>query len=85
MQFDWIEAIGYAGTGFTILAYGFKHLIPLRIAAILSSLAFLTYGLLVQSYPLVLMEAVLLPINLFRLLEIINQRRSPSPEVSQQA
>lgn len=80
MQFDWIEAVGYAGTGFTILAYGFKNLIPLRIAAILSSLAFLTYGLLVQSYPLILMEMVLLPINLFRLFELINQKYSTTPE-----
>lgn len=75
MEFYWIEAVGYAGTGFTILAYGAKHLIPLRIMAILSSLAFLTYGLLTQSYPLVLMEVVLLPINTFRLQELLASRR----------
>ena len=75
MTFDWIEAIGYSGTGFTVLAYGAKHLMPLRIAAILSSLAFLSYGLLSQSYPLVLMEAILLPINMFRLLELVADRR----------
>ena len=75
MQFDWIEAVGYAGTAFTILTYGARHLIPLRSAAIFSSLAFLAYGLLTQSYPLVLMEAVLLPINLFRLLELLADRR----------
>lgn len=70
MELNWVEAIGYAGTGLTVLAYGMRTLIPLRIAGILSSLAFLTYGLLTQSYPLVLMEAILLPINLYRLLEL---------------
>lgn len=75
VEFDWIEAIGYAGTGFTIVAYGMRHLMPLRIAAILSSLSFLTYGLLTQSYPLVLMEVILLPINLFRLQELRRDRR----------
>lgn len=85
MEFDWIEAIGYAGTAFTILAYGAKHLIPLRIAAILSSLAFLTYGLLAQSYPLVLMEAVLLPINTFRLLELVAGRRRSGAVAPHQA
>jgi CRP/FNR family transcriptional regulator, cyclic AMP receptor protein len=83
MELDWIEAVGYAGTGFTILAYGAKHLIPLRIAAILSSLAFLAYGLLSHSYPLVLMEVVLLPINIFRLYELIApQRRLPAATVA---
>jgi len=75
MEFSWIEAIGYAGTGFTILAYSAKNLIPLRIVAILSSLAFLIYGLLAESYPLVLMEVVLLPINTFRLVELLTARR----------
>ncbi|HZY67586.1 MAG TPA: YgjV family protein [Devosia sp.] len=79
MEFDWIEAIGFAGTGFTIVAYGMRNLIPLRIAAILSSVAFLTYGLLTQSYPLLLMEVVLLPINIFRLLELRPYRRSVAP------
>lgn len=75
MEADWIELVGYAGTGFTVLAYGMKRIVPLRIAAILSSLAFLSYGLLVQSYPLVLMEVMLLPINTFRLVEVLAERR----------
>ncbi len=85
MEFDWIEAIGYAGTGLTILAYGAKHLIPLRIASILSSLAFLTYGLLSESYPLVLMEVILLPINTFRLLELLFSRRRAEAVAANQA
>lgn len=75
MEFDWIEAVGYAGTGLTILAYGMRNLVPLRIAGILSSLAFLTYGMLTKSYPLVLMEALLLPINFYRLLELHTDSR----------
>lgn len=75
MEFDWIEAVGYAGTALTIVAYGMRNLVPLRIAGILSSVAFLAYGLLTHSYPLVLMEATLLPINLFRLIELRADRR----------
>ena len=33
MELDWIEMIGFAGTGFTILAYGARQLVPLRILA----------------------------------------------------
>ncbi len=67
--------MGFAGTGFTIVAYGMRRLIPLRIAAILSSLAFLIYGLLTQSYPLLVMEIILLPINSYRLAEIFLEQR----------
>jgi len=75
MEMDWIEAVGFAGTGFTVVAYGMKRLVPLRIAAILSSVAFLAYGALTQSYPLVLMEVLLLPINAYRLVECLKERR----------
>lgn len=76
MELDLIEAVGFAGTGFTIVAYGMRRLIPLRIAAILSSLAFLVYGFLTQSYPLLVMEIILLPINSYRLAEIYLEQRS---------
>ena len=75
MELDWIEMVGFAGTGLTIMAYGARHLVPLRIMAISSSVAFLCYGLLTQSYPLVVMEVVLLPINICRLTQLLSERR----------
>ena len=81
MEFDWIEAVGYTGTGLTILAYGMRNLVPLRIAGILSSVAFLTYGVLTHSYPLALMEILLLPINAYRLLELRTDRRRNTTSV----
>jgi hypothetical protein len=68
---NWIEAFGYAGTGFTILAYSMRRLLPLRIVAILSSASFLVYAGLIGSAPLMLMEAALLPINAWRLVELL--------------
>jgi len=67
----WIEAFGYAGTGFTILAYSMRRLLPLRVVAILSSASLLIYAGLIGSAPLMLMEAVLLPINAWRLIELV--------------
>ncbi|MGO1079970.1 YgjV family protein [Inquilinus sp. CA228] len=76
---NWIEAFGYAGTGFTILAYSMRRLLPLRIVAILSSASFLVYAALIGSAPLMLMEAALLPINAWRLIELI--RPVPAPQL----
>ena len=67
----WIELIGYCGTGLTIVAYAMKASVHLRIAGILSSLAFLVYGYLTASYPVMLMEMILLPLNSFRLAETL--------------
>jgi CRP/FNR family cyclic AMP-dependent transcriptional regulator len=80
---NWIEAAGYAGTGFTIMSYSMRGMLALRIAAVLSSASFLAYAGLIGSYPLVVMEVILLPINGYRLLELLRPapsdiaRRSP--------
>ncbi|WP_172328011.1 Crp/Fnr family transcriptional regulator [Mangrovicoccus sp. HB161399] len=52
-----------------------KTMIPLRILAISSSLLFLSYGLAKQVWPMVFMETVLLPFNIWRLAEILVLRR----------
>ena len=71
----WIEAIGFLGTGCTISAYAMRGMQPLRIAAVLSSLFFFAYGVLIGSAPMIAMELVLLPVNGFRLFELLRERR----------
>lgn len=72
----WIEVIGFCGSLLAILTYWMRAMIPLRIAAVLGCLCFLVYALLIGSYPLILMEATLLPINLYRLAELLRPARS---------
>ena len=38
---SWSDMIGYAGTGFTIMAYSMRRMLPLRVAAVLSSVTLL--------------------------------------------
>ncbi|CCV08094.1 Cyclic nucleotide-binding protein (fragment) [Mesorhizobium metallidurans STM 2683] len=71
---SWIEAIGFLGSLFTVLTYSMKEMLWLRVAALLSCLAFVTYGTLIGSLPLILMELTLLPINAWRLIELIRPR-----------
>ena len=72
----WIEVIGFCGSLLAILTYWMREMIPLRIAAVLGCLCFLVYALLIGSYPLILMESTLLPINLYRLAELLRPARS---------
>ena len=68
---SWSDVVGYAGTGFTIMAYSMRRMLPLRVAAVLSSVALLVYAVLTSSGPIIVMELILLPINIYRLIELL--------------
>ena len=82
---SWSDMIGYAGTGFTIMAYSMRRMLPLRVVAVLSSVALLVYGVLVASGPLIFMELVLLPINSYRLFELLRPLRNLGTAVRRHA
>ena len=67
----WIELIGFAGSALAVLTYWMREMLPLRVAAVLGCICFLIYATVLGSYPLILMEAMLLPINAYRLLELL--------------
>lgn len=71
MDHFWIETVGYGGSALTIASYSMRTIIPLRIASILSSVLLIGYGLLIQSWPMLVMEFVILPLNLFRLVQVL--------------
>ena len=49
-------------------------MIPLRVIALGSNVAFLAYGGLLHLYPVLLLHAVLMPVNAWRLTEILRLR-----------
>jgi len=71
----WIESIGFCGSVLAVWTYWMREMVPLRIVAVLGCVCFLTYGALIRSYPIIAMEATLLPINAYRLLQLLRDRR----------
>jgi CRP/FNR family transcriptional regulator, cyclic AMP receptor protein len=67
----WIEAIGYLGMAFTVLSYAVSTIIPLRIISLMSSVAFVIYGYLLGSIPIMAMELLLIPLNGWRLYQMV--------------
>ena len=62
-----------AGYGASLLVFGafyMKTMIPLRAIAIASNVAFMVYGLGGGLYPVLVLHAVLLPLNCLRLLQV---------------
>ena len=63
----WIELSGYLASALVFLTFYMKTIIPLRVVAILSNVAFMTYGLGGHLYPVFILHAILLPLNCLRL------------------
>lgn len=74
--FHLIEAIGWAGSIFTVATYSMNTMMPLRILAIASCVCFGIYAALLGLWPLLIMDLILLPINLYRLWQILRLRRA---------
>ena len=75
------DLIGYLAALLVAAAFCMKSIVGLRSVAILRNIAFLTYAHLGGLMPVLLLHLVLLPVNLFRLgqiLEIGNRLRRGS-------
>jgi hypothetical protein len=69
-KMDLANLLGLIGGIFYVASVTLRTMIPLRIAAIISNVLFMGYGLMAKALPTFFMYAVLLPINCFRLYQI---------------
>jgi hypothetical protein len=74
---------GYVASTLVLLTFMTKDVRLLRVVAILSNLAFISYGVLAWLPPVLGLHLLLLPINILRLREIITtqaaHRSGPKP------
>jgi len=75
----WREAVGYLASSLVLAAFCVRDMVPLRILAIGSNLAFISYGWLAGLRPVLLLHLVLLPTNLLRLWQLLQERRAAPP------
>jgi CRP/FNR family transcriptional regulator, cyclic AMP receptor protein len=64
-----------AAGALVLVGTGLKTMIPLRWLAIGSNIGFVAYGAIHPSYPMLLLHAALLPINVYRLVEMMRLTR----------
>ena len=75
-----LEAVGFLASGLVIAAFCMKDLVPLRVTALASNVAFLAYGLGLGLTPVWLLHAILLPVNCWRLWQQVSQSNEPLSE-----
>ncbi len=64
------EFLGYLASFLTFSTFYMKTMIPLRIVAILSNSAFLTYAIILDLVPVIYLHSILLPLNFYRLAQV---------------
>jgi hypothetical protein len=77
-----MDYVGYIASLLVFLTFYMKHMIPLRIVALFSNAAFLTYGIGLHLLPVVLLHSALIPINIYRLALAIREGSSPRASVA---
>ena len=67
---DWLEIGGYVGSALVLISFLMTSVVKLRIVNMAGSLISFVYALLIHSYPLALMNAALVLINLYFLWKV---------------
>jgi CRP/FNR family transcriptional regulator, cyclic AMP receptor protein len=65
------DAMGYIAAVLVFTTFWMKTMVPLRVLGILSNVFFIAYGYLALAYPPLFLHILLLPLNVYRLHEMI--------------
>ena len=68
------NAVGYLAASLVLATFCMKAMVPLRLVAIGSNLAFILYGYLAGVEPVLWLHVILLPINATRLVQALGTR-----------
>lgn len=67
-----VETIGYVAATLVLTTFCMRSMFPLRVVAVASNLVFIAYGYLGELMPVLILHLLLLPMNLYRLGELIH-------------
>jgi hypothetical protein len=80
------SAGGLLASAFVVAGYTMRTMIPLRIFGILTNLVLIAYAVPHHNYPIIALHMCLLPLNIFRLREMLllvrNVRKSVNSDLS---
>ncbi|HEX4617888.1 MAG TPA: hypothetical protein VH230_18475 [Stellaceae bacterium] len=69
-----VDGLGFLAAGLVLATFCMKRLVPLRAVAITSNVVFILYGYSAGIKPVLVLHLILLPVNVFRLLQALPLR-----------
>jgi hypothetical protein len=82
-----VDLLGCIACAATLLTFAQKRMWPMRILAITANVFFIGYGAMGLLYPVLLLHLILLPLNVARLIQLVEQdadSRAAGPTLSKQ-
>jgi hypothetical protein len=76
----WIDFVGYLAALTVLATFCMDTIVPLRGLAIASNVLFILYGIAGHLYPVFFLHAVLLPVNIVKIVKLSLQVRRTSGE-----
>jgi hypothetical protein len=70
ISLDPVDIIGYIAGALVLTTFYLQTMLKLRMVAIFSNVAFITYGALTHAVPILVLHTLLLPLNVTRLLQM---------------
>jgi hypothetical protein len=65
----WLEITSYVASALVFLSFFMKEIVPLRLIAIVSNIFFMIYAIGAGLLPILILDAALLPLNIWRVIE----------------
>jgi CRP/FNR family transcriptional regulator, cyclic AMP receptor protein len=81
-EMNWFMYFAYAAVISSVITSYMKTMIPLRIVSMVCNALFVTYGLAAEIYPTLFLNMILLPLNGWRLWEMMRLTRKVAAAVS---
>jgi CRP-like cAMP-binding protein len=66
----WIDMLGWAASAAVLATFCMNTMMPLRVLAIISNVLFCAFGAVAHIFPVLILHAILLPVNVVRLVQI---------------
>ncbi|AOF52432.1 hypothetical protein BKG91_02160 [Rodentibacter caecimuris] len=74
MALNSIELLGYMATFFVATSFLFKSIVRLRIVNTIGDVLFVIYGMIIEAYPVALLNIFLVCVNLYQLYCLKRER-----------
>jgi hypothetical protein len=66
----WFDVVGWVASAAVLATFCMNTMMPLRVLAIISNVLFCAFGAGARIYPVLILHAILLPVNVVRLAQI---------------
>jgi CRP/FNR family cyclic AMP-dependent transcriptional regulator len=80
MTLEIADGLGFLGAALMLFTFCQRIMLRMRISALAANVCFIAYGALAHVYPVLLLHALLMPVNLKGLFEQFRAKQLPFDE-----